>query len=240
MLDAIDELNQQNHAEFGNPETVTRIAQYEMSFRMQMDATDAMDIHKEPEAVRTNYGSKLGESSFANNCLVARRLAERGVRFIQLYHWGWDSHGSSANEALNVGFVKRCREVDQPIAALLSDLQDRGMLEDTLVVWGGEFGRTSMRENRGGQVMKFVGRDHNPGAFTIWLAGGGVKPGMTFGQTDEMGYEIVKDTVEVRDLHATMLYLLGFDHHKLNYPFQGLDQKLTGVKPARVVAEILA
>lgn len=240
VLDAIDKLNQQNHSVFGNPETVTRIAQYEMSFRMQMDATDAMDIHKEPESVRTKYGSKIGESSFANNCLVARRLAERGVRFIQLYHWGWDSHGSSAADALNDGFIKRCQETDQPIAALLSDLKDRGMLEDTLVVWGGEFGRTSMRENRSGQVLKFVGRDHHPSAFTIWMAGGGVKAGMTFGQTDDMGYEIVQDPVEVRDLHATMLYLLGFDHRRLNYPFQGLDQKLTGVKPARVVGEILA
>ena len=240
MLDAIDEINQQTYAEFGSPETVTRIAQYEMSFRMQLEATDAMDIRKEPEAVRANYGSKPGESSFANNCLVARRLAERGVRFIQLYHWGWDSHGSSEKEDLKTGFAKRCVEVDQPIAALLSDLKNRGMLEDTLVVWGGEFGRTSMRENRGGQVMPFVGRDHNPGAFTIWMAGGGVNPGMTYGQTDEMGYEIVKDPVDIRDLHATMLYLLGFDHHKLNFSFQGLDQKVTGVKPARVVAEVLA
>ena len=205
-----------------------------------MDATDAMDIHKEPEKVRANYGSKPGEASFANNCLVARRLAERGVRFIQLYHWGWDSHGSSANEALNVGFIKRCQEVDQPIAALLADLKERGMLEDTLVVWGGEFGRTSMRENRGGQVMRFVGRDHNPGAFTIWMAGGGIKPGTSYGETDAMGYEIAKDPVEIRDLHATMLYALGFDHRKLNYSFQGLDQKLTSVKPARVVAEVLA
>lgn len=240
VLDAMEEINQQRYADFGNPETLTRIAQYEMSFRMQMDATDAMDIRKEPDAVRASYGCKLGESSFANNCLVARRLAERGVRFIQLYHWGWDSHGSSARESLNLGFVERCREVDQPIAALLTELKQRGLLEDTLVVWGGEFGRTSMRENRGGQVMKFVGRDHNPGAFTIWMAGGGVKPGMAFGQTDELGYEVVKDLVEVRDLHATMLYLLGFDHNKLNYPFQGLEQKLTGVKPARVVAEVLA
>lgn len=239
MLDAIDELNQQNYSSFGNPETVTRIAQYEMSFRMQMDATDAMDIHKEPEAVRAKYGSKIGESSFANNCLVARRLAERGVRFIQLYHWGWDSHGSNEGDSLNVGFVKRCLEVDQPIAALLSDLKERGMLEDTLIVWGGEFGRTSMRENRSGQVTKFTGRDHNPGAFTIWLAGGGVKPGFTHGETDDLGYEVAKDPVEIRDLHATILYLLGFDHRKLNYPFQGLDQKLTSVKPSRIVAEIL-
>jgi hypothetical protein len=240
MLDAMDDINQQRYTEFGNPETLTRIAQYEMSFRMQMDATDAMDIRKEPESVRANYGSHLGEASFANNCLVARRLAERGVRFIQLYHWGWDSHGSSAREALNIGFAERCQQVDQPIGALLADLKQRGMMEDTLVVWGGEFGRTSMRENRSGQEMKFVGRDHNPGAFTIWLAGAGVKPGMSLGQTDDLGYEIVKDPVEVRDLHATMLYLLGFDHHKLNYSFQGLEQKLTGVKPARVVTEVLA
>jgi Protein of unknown function (DUF1501) len=240
MLDTIDEINQQTYAAFGNPETVTRIAQYEMAFRMQMDATDAMDIRKEPDSVHAEYGSKPGETSFANNCLVARRLAERGVRFIQLYHWGWDSHGADAKEALNLGFNDRCREVDQPTAALLSDLKSRGLLEDTLVVWGGEFGRTPMRENRGGQQMKYVGRDHNPGAFTIWLAGGGLKNGISHGETDEMGYEIVKDPVEIRDLHATMLYLLGFDHHKLNYVFQGLEQKLTSVKPARVVAEILA
>ena len=240
MLDTIDEINQETYAAFGNPETVTRVAQYEMAFRMQMDATDAMDIRKESDSVHAQYGSKPGEASFANNCLVARRLAERGVRFIQLYHWGWDSHGADAKEALNLGFNDRCREVDQPTAALLADLESRGLLEDTLVVWGGEFGRTPMRENRGGQEMKYVGRDHNPGAFTIWLAGGGVRPGISHGETDDMGYEIVKDPVEIRDLHATMLYLLGFDHHKLNYKFQGLEQKLTSVKPARLVAEILA
>jgi Protein of unknown function (DUF1501) len=239
-LDAIDEINQQNFAEFGDPETITRISQYEMAFRMQMDATDAMDIHKESTATLANYGSKPDESSFANNCLVARRLAERGVRFIQLYHWGWDTHGVTAKDALNIGFADRCRETDQPIAALLTDLKQRGMLEDTLVVWGGEFGRTSMRENRNGQVMQFVGRDHNPSAFTIWMAGGGIKPGTNYGETDAMGYEIAKDPVEIRDLHATMLYTLGFDHRKLNYSFQGLDQKLTSVKPARVVAEVLA
>jgi Protein of unknown function (DUF1501) len=240
MLDAIDDIDEQTYAEFRNPETVTRIAQYEMAFRMQIDATDAMDIRKEPESVRSAYGSKPGEASFANNCLVARRLAERGVRFIQLYHWGWDSHGTMERDALNIGFAERCREVDQPIAALLSDLKQSGLLEDTLVVWGGEFGRTSMRENRNSQTnMKFVGRDHNPSAFTVWMTGSGVKPGMTYGQTDEMGYEVVKDPVEVRDLHATMLYLLGFDHRRLNYYFQGLDQRLTSVKPARVVAGVV-
>ncbi len=240
MLDAIDAINQQTYAGFGNPETVTRIAQYEMAFRMQLEASDAMDIHTEPASVLARYGVEPGKSSFANNCLVARRLAERGVRFIQLYHWGWDSHGSSENEALNLGFKQRCLEVDQPMAALLADLKERGMLDDTLVVWGGEFGRTPMRENRDGQQMKFVGRDHNPGAFTMWLAGGGIRPGMSYGETDEMGYEIVRDPVEIRDLHATMLYLLGFDHRKLNYPYQGLEQKLTSVKPARVIAELLA
>src|ERR1700677_3278129 len=240
MLDAVDEINRQTYAESGNPETVTRIAQYEMAFRMQMDATDAMDIRKEPAAVLAAYGAKPDQSSFANNALVARRLAERGVRFIQLYHWGWDDHGTVAKDSLNFGFADRCRETDQPIAALLTDLKQRGMLEDTLVVWGGEFGRTSMRENRNGQVMQFIGRDHNPGAFTIWMAGGGIKPGMSRGETDAMGHEIVKDPVEIRDLHATMLYAMGFDHRKLSYSFQGLEQKLTSVKPARVVAEALA
>jgi hypothetical protein len=239
MLDAVDEINKQSFEEFGNPETITRIAQYEMSFRMQMEATDAMDIHKESPATLTQYGAKPGEASFANNCLVARRLAERGVRFIQLYHWGWDSHGTTEKEALNKGFQDRCRETDMPVGALLSDLKQRGMLEDTLVVWGGEFGRTSMKENRNGH-SPFVGRDHNPGAFTIWMAGGGMKPGYTHGETDAMGYEVVKDPVEVRDLHATMLYAMGFDHRKLTYSYQGLEQKLSTVNPARVVAEVLA
>ena len=240
ILDAIVDLNQKTYMRYQNPETETRIAQYEMAFRMQLEATDVMDISRESDTVQALYGAQPGEASFANNCLLARRLAERGVRFIQLYHGGWDSHGTNADLALNVGFAERCREVDKPIAALLADLKARGMLEDTLVVWGGEFGRTAMRENRGSQEMKFIGRDHHPSAFTMWMAGGGVKPGSSYGETDEMGYEIVRDPVDVRDLHATMLYLLGFDHHKLMYPFQGLEQKLTGVKPARVVAEILS
>jgi hypothetical protein len=243
MLDTIAQINEESHKKYGNPETMTRIAQYETAFRMQVDATDAMDIAREPETVRSRYGAEPGKASFANNCLVARRLAERGVRFIQLYHWGWDSHGVTKELSLNYGFVDLCREIDQPIAALLTDLKSRGMLEDTLVIWGGEFGRTPMRENRFGTgVAGFVGRDHNPTAFTIWMAGGGVKPGMTYGLTDEMGFEVAEDPVEVRDLHATLLYLLGFDHHKFSYAFQGLEQKLTGVKfeSARVIAEILA
>jgi hypothetical protein len=239
MMDLIDDVDRQTYNEVGNPETLTRIAQAEMAFRMQLDATDAMDIHRETEATRTRYGAKIGEASFANNCLVARRLAERGVRFIQLYHYGWDSHGSNKETALNFGFADQCRDTDQPIAALLTDLKSRGMLEDTLVVWGGEFGRTPMRENRGGHETEFVGRDHNPVAFTMWMAGGGVKPGMSYGETDELGYEIAKNPVAIRDLHATLLYLLGFDYNKLNYLYQGLDQKLTGVNPARVIPEIV-
>lgn len=240
MLDTIDRIDQQTYKDFGNPETLTRIAQYEMAFRMQVSAGDAMDISRESQAVQALYGAKPGESSFANNCLIARRLAERGVRFIQLYHQGWDSHGQNAEMSLNYGFANRCRDVDQATAALLTDLKSTGLLEDTLVVWGSEFGRTSMRENRSGQPSVFVGRDHHPAAFTIWMAGGGVKSGFSYGETDELGYEVVKDKVHVHDLHATMLYLLGFDHRKLNYPYQGLEQKLTGVTPARVVADILA
>ena len=239
VLDAIGAINQETQAQAGDPETLTRIAQYEMAFRMQIDATDAFDLKQEPAAVHTAYGTKPGEESFANNCLLARRLAERGVRFIQLYHWGWDSHGASPDASLGTGFVNRCQEVDQPMAALLADLKARGLLEDTLVVWGGEFGRTPMRENRGGQEMKYVGRDHHPSAFTIWMAGGGVKGGSSYGATDAMGYDVAEDPVEVRDLHATMLHLLGFEHEKLSYRFQGLDQKLTGVLPAKVIHEVI-
>lgn len=238
-LDSIAAINRNTYTSFGSTETLARIAQYEMAFRMQITASDAMSIHHEPEAIQTAYGAKPGQASFANNCLLARRLAERGVRFIQLYHYGWDSHGGAKGAALTDSFVDRCRETDQPIAALLSDLKTRGMLDDTLVVWGGEFGRTPMQQNTG-DSHSFPGRDHHPSAFTMWLAGGGVKPGMSYGETDDMGYEITKDPVDIRDLHATILYLLGFDHHRLNFPFQGLDQKLTGVLPARIVGELLA
>lgn len=240
VLDAVDAINRQTYDRFGNPETIARIAQYEMAYRMQLEASDAMDITREPPQVLARYGATPGQTSFANNCLVARRLAERGVRFIQLYHWGWDSHGTPTDQGLNVGLVDCCHATDQATAALLADLKERGLLEDTLIVWGGEFGRTPMQENRGGEEMKYIGRDHHPEAFSIWLAGGGVKPGISHGATDELGYDIVRDPVDVRDLHATMLYLLGFDYRTLSYPYQGLDQKLTGVKPARIVSEILA
>ena len=240
-LNALNDLNHRAHADAGDPETLTRIAQYETAFKMQVSAVSAFDLSSEPEDVRTAYGVRPGEEAFANNCLLARRLAERGVRYIQLFHWGWDSHGASESEALDGGFRQRCREVDRPMTALLADLKQRGMLDETLVVWSGEFGRTPMRENRGGVEMKWVGRDHNPGAFTLWMAGGGVRRGISFGESDELGYEAVVDKVSVHDLKATMLHLLGFDHHRLTFPFQGLDQRVTNVtKPSEVVQGVLA
>ncbi|GIX00155.1 MAG: sulfatase [Pirellulaceae bacterium] len=241
MLDTIERLNQLAYAEFGDPEALSRLAQYELAFRMQVSANEAFDLQSESAQALEAYGAEPGKESFANNCLLARRLVERGVRFVQLFHWGWDSHGAAASEALNVGFKDRCREVDQPMSALLSDLQSRGLLEDTLVVWGGEFGRTPMRENRNGREMKFIGRDHNPGAFTIWLAGAGIRPGISYGETDELGYQAVVDPVTPHDLHATILRLLGIDHLQFTFTFQGAEQRLSNLtKPSRVVEEILA
>ena len=240
-LDSLKDLNEKTFHEIGDPETVTRIAQYEMAFRMQTSVPEVMTIDDEPAHIHEMYGTKPGKESFANNCLLARKLAENGVRYIQLHDWGWDSHGSNKEESITGGFVSKCTGIDKPIAALLTDLEQRGMLEETLVVWGGEFGRTPMQENRGGGARNaFVGRDHNPNAFTVWMAGGGVKPGMTYGETDEMGYHVARDPVHIRDLHATMLKLFGFDAKRLSYPFQGLDQKLIGVKPAKVIEGILA
>jgi len=242
MLEAIDAINRETAIAFGDPETLTRIAQYELAFRMQAAASEAFDISRETAEVHALYGTEPGKESFANNCLLARRLAERGVQFIQLFDWGWDSHGAAAAEALNHGFKDKCRAADRPLAALLTDLARRGLLEDTLVVWTGEFGRTPMQENRGGKQMAFLGRDHNPGAFTVWLAGGGVKPGFSFGATDDLGYHAAVNPVGVPDLHATILHLLGFDHLRLTYPFSGVNQRLSNVtKPgSRVVNEILA
>lgn len=238
-LDALDRLNRINYETFGDPETLTRMKQYELAFRMQMAVPDAMDISQEPQRIHEEYGTEPGKESFANNCLLARRLAERGVRFIQLFDWGWDTHGTNESESLSIGLTNKCNQTDRPMTALLNDLERRGMLEDTLVVWSGEFGRTSMAENRGGQKTRFDGRDHNPNAFTIWMAGGGIRPGISYGATDELGYQIAESPVHLRDFHATMQHLLGIDHQKLVYPYQGLDQKLTGVKPARVIDEIL-
>ncbi len=239
-IDAITRINEETHEEIQDPETIARVQQYETAFRMQIHASDAFDIKKEPDYIHALYGSNPSGSSFANNCLLARRLAERGTRFIQLFDWGWDSHGAAESEALNGGFSRKCQSVDQATYGLITDLKQRGMLEDTLVIWGGEFGRTPMRENRGGTEMKFIGRDHNPGAFTIWMAGAGVKSG-SFGETDPIGYRAIKDKVSVYDLQATILHSMGLNHQKLSYPFQGLNQTLTPVtKPSRVIKELFA
>lgn len=236
---AINRINRQQYEQVGDPEVLTRISQYEMAFRMQTSVPEAMNIAKEPAWVHTMYGTEPGATSFANNCLLARRLVERGVRFVQLFHWGWDSHGAGANEALNVGFLDRCRETDRPVAALLRDLKQRGLLDDTLVIWGGEFGRTPMLENRSGADNPFVGRDHHGDAYTMWMAGGGVKAGVTHGETDPIGYAGIHGRVHVHDLQATILHLLGFDHERLTYPFQGRDYRLTDVHGS-VVREVIA
>ena len=235
---AINRLNQLEYEDVGDPEILTRIAQYEMAFKMQISVPEVMDITKEPTYIHEEYGSTPGRSSFANNCLLARRMAEKGVRFIQLFHWGWDSHGAGKAEALNHGFRERCLDVDQAMTALIKDLRRRGLLDETLIVWGGEFGRTPMMENRGGKEMEYVGRDHHTDAFTIWMAGGGIKGGMTYGETDEIGYYGVEDRVHVHDLQATILHTLGLDHKSLTYPFQGRDFRLTDVA-GNVVNDIL-
>lgn len=240
VLDTLEQLNRESHQQFGDPETLTRIAQYEMAFRMQTAAPKAMDLSSETADTLQAYGAEPGKESFANNCLLARRLVEKGVRFVQLFDWGWDTHGSNQGESLNHGFRKKCTQTDKPIAALLQDLRQRGLLEDTLVVWGGEFGRTPMRENRMGGTMAFMGRDHSPDAFTMWMAGAGVKGGYSYGVTDPVGYTPAENPVQLRDLHATLLHLLGFDHRKMAIPFKGLEQRLTGVKPATVIKDVLS
>jgi Protein of unknown function (DUF1501) len=238
-LDVLNALNRKQAEEVGDPETLARIAQYELAFRMQVSVPEVMDIRKEPAYIHEMYGTEPGKESLANNCLLARRLIERGVRFVQLFDWGWDSHGASASEALNRGFKDQCRVMDKAVAALITDLEQRGLLEDTLVVWGGEFGRTPMQENRGGMVNKFVGRDHHPDAFTIFLAGAGIKPGTSYGETDDLGYTVVRDPVHVHDLQATVLDRLGFDHTKLTFDYLGRPFRLTDVA-GKVVRGILA
>jgi hypothetical protein len=237
-LDALKDLNQRQQDELGHAETVTRIAQYELAFRMQTSVPDVMDISKESAATLEAYGAKPGEASFANNCLLARRLVEKGVRFVHLFDWGWDFHGTNPREDIRDGLTKKMAMTDKPAAALIKDLKQRGLLDDTLIVWGGEFGRTPFREGRtaGGSVL---GRDHYPDCFSIMLAGGGVKGGFSYGETDEMGFAGVKDKVHVHDLQATILHLLGFDHERLTYRFQGRDYRLTDVH-GEVVKAVLA
>jgi uncharacterized protein (DUF1501 family) len=226
-LDTLNTLNKMHHDAVGDPEILTRIHQFEMAYKMQTSVPNVMDIGKEPKSVIDSYGARPGQRSYANNCLLARRLVQSGVRFVQLYHWGWDNHGESKMNDIRYGLVDRCNEVDRASAALILDLKRLGLLESTLIVWGGEFGRTPMNEGRDGS--KWLGRDHNQHAFTVWMAGGGVKAGLSHGGTDELGYHAVEDRVGVHDLQATILHLLGLNHEKLTFRFQGRDYRLTDV-----------
>jgi hypothetical protein len=225
-LDALRALNEYELKQVGDPETLTRISQYELAFRMQMAVPEVTDVRQEPDSILDLYGAVPGASSFANNCLLARRLIERGVRYVQLYDWGWDTHGTGPGDDIVTQLPKKCKEVDRPVAALVKDLKARGLLDETLVIWGGEFGRTSMNEARGGS--KFLGRDHHPHCFTLWMAGGGIKGGVNLGATDELGYTITDGAMSVRDLQWTILHLLGLDARKLAFPYQGLNQRLIG------------
>jgi hypothetical protein len=236
-LDVLRALDARHHGEVGDPEILTRISACELAYRMQSSVPDLVDIASEPPAVHQMYGTEPGRVSFANNCLLARRLVERGVRFVQLYHRGWDHHGTGKDDDIVNRLPKLCLEVDRAAAALVRDLKQRGLLDETLVVWGGEFGRTPMNEGR--NHSKFLGRDHHPRCFTIWMAGGGIRPGTVVGATDELGYNPVEDPVDVHDLHATLLHLMGLDHLKLTYRFQGRDFRLTDVS-GRVVQKLLA
>ena len=230
LVDAIGALDRHRNQVAKNPEIDTRIASYEMAFKMQTSVPELMDISNESKKTLDMYGAKPGDGSYASNCLLARRLAQKGVRFIQLYHRGWDHHGGIA-KYMDIC----CNLTDKPTWALLTDLKQHGMLDDTLIIWGGEFGRTPMFQGKGG-----AGRDHHIKGFSMWMAGGGIKGGLTHGATDELGYHAVKDVVHVRDMHATMLHLLGIDSKRFSTKFQGLDMRLTGVKPAKVIRPILA
>jgi uncharacterized protein (DUF1501 family) len=232
MLDSISALNQKQLQESGDPEIATRIAQYEMAFRMQSSVPDLIDTSKETEATFQLYGDEAKKpGTFAANCLLTRRLFEKGVRFVQLYHRGWDQHGG-----LPTNIPKQCRDIDQPQAALITDLKQRGMLEDTLIIWGGEFGRTVYGQ---GGLQENYGRDHHGRCYSMWLAGGGIRPGYVHGQTDDYGYNIVRDPVHVHDVNATILHCMGFDHERLTYRYQGRDFRLTDIH-GKVVESILS
>jgi hypothetical protein len=234
MLDGLSELNQMRYQQTNDPEIETRIRQYEMAYRMQSSVPELTDLSGEPESVFDLYGPDSRRSgSYAANCILARRLAERGVRFIQLFHPDWDHHSR-----LPSWCVARCRDTDQPTAALIKDLKQRGLLDETLVIWGGEFGRGVAGQGKWDSPE--AGRDHHPRCFTMWMAGGGVKPGMTYGSTDEFSYNVAENGVHVHDLHATVMHLLGIEHERFTYRFQGLDFRLTGVEPSRVVKDIIA
>jgi hypothetical protein len=237
-LDALNALNESEARKLGHPETLTRIAQYELAYRMQISVPEVMDISREPKSVLDAYGAVPGKASFANNCLLARRLTEQGVRFVQLFDWGWDFHGTSEAESIADGLNRKCATMDKPVTALIRDLRQRGLLDETLIVWGGEFGRTPFREGRTA-ASKILGRDHYPDCFTVFMVGGGVKQGFSYGETDELGFSVVRDKVHVHDLQATIMHLLGFNHEKLTYRFQGRDFRLTDVH-GHVVKEVLA
>jgi Protein of unknown function (DUF1501) len=233
-LDGVNALNELNYQQLGDPQTQTRIQQYELAYRMQASVPELTDLASEPESTYKLYGDEAKKpGTFANTALLARRMVERGVRFVQIYHNNWDTHSNVAGR-----LPMQCKDVDQPCHALIEDLKQRGMLDETLIVWGGEFGRTIY--SQGGLSAQNYGRDHHPRCFTMWMAGGGFKGGTVLGETDDFSYNITKDPVHVRDFHATVLHQLGFDHERFTFKSQGLDQKLTGVLPARVVKEILA
>jgi hypothetical protein len=238
-IDAINKVNQSSYEEFGDPETLSRISQYEMAFKMQVTVPEVMDISDEPQYIHDMYGTKPGKTAFANNALLARKLVEKGVRFVQLFDWGWDMHGTGPDGSLDIGLINKCREVDKAMTALLLDLKQRGLLEETIVVWGGEFGRTPMQENRDGKQNMWTGRDHHSDAFSMWIAGGGIKKGYSHGETDEIGYNAVEGKVSVYDIQATILQQLGFDHEKLTYEFQGRQFRLTDVH-GKPINEIIA
>ncbi len=234
MLDGLNQINESSYEDVGDPEIKNRMQQYEMAFRMQASVPELTDLSSESEHVYSLYGPESKtRGTFANSTLMARRLLERGVRFVQIFHRGWDQHGSLPRD-----LASQCKDVDQGIYGLIQDLKQRGMLEDTLVVFGGEFGRTIY--SQGALSATDYGRDHHPRCFSLWMAGGGIKGGQVYGETDEMSYNIVKDPVHIRDLHATILYSLGIEHERLSFKYQGLDQRLTGVEPARVVKELFA
>jgi hypothetical protein len=238
-IDAINEVNAQEYKEYHDPEILSRISQYEMAYKMQISVPEVMNINDEPQYIHDMYGTKPGHASFANNVLLARKLVEKGVRFVQLFDWGWDSHGTDASLAIDIGFINKCRQSDKAVTALILDLKQRGLLEDTLVIWGGEFGRTPMMENREGKQNPFKGRDHHTDAFTIWMAGAGIKKGTSYGETDEIGYSAISGKVDPFDVQATILNQLGFDHEKFTYNFQGRPFRLTDVK-GKVIDEVIA
>ncbi|EMI56575.1 DUF1501 domain-containing protein [Rhodopirellula sallentina] len=238
-LDALNELNRREHEVFQDPETLTRIEQYELAFRMQTAVPEVMDIKRESKQTLELYGAEPGKASFANNCLLARRLVEQGVRFVQLFDWGWDIHGTAKYDDMETQFPMKCTQADKPIAALLTDLKQRGLLDDTLVVFGGEFGRTPMVEARNG-TMKFIGRDHHPDCFSVWVAGGGFKRGMEYGATDELGFKVAENPVDVKDFQATVLHAMGLDPYRLSFLSQGLNQRLIGPSnEARIIHDLL-